>query len=78
MVTKRAEFRFYAELNDFLPRKDRFATLSRRFNGEVSVKDMIEAAGVPHTEVEASTLRTIVTPVTHIWRQPRRPRVGSS
>jgi uncharacterized protein with PIN domain len=49
---KRAEFRFYAELNDFLPRRHRFTTVTRLFDGEVSVKDMIEAAGVPHTEVD--------------------------
>ena len=47
-----AEFRFYAELNDFLPRRQRFLTLVRRFDGEISVKDAIEAAGVPHTEVD--------------------------
>jgi uncharacterized protein with PIN domain len=52
MGTKRAEFRFYAELNDFLPRRHRFATVEYLFDGEVSVKDSIEAAGVPHTEVD--------------------------
>jgi uncharacterized protein len=50
--TKRAAFRFYAELNDFLPRRNRFATIVRLFDGEASVKDLIEAAGVPHTEVD--------------------------
>ena len=49
---KRAEFRFYAELNDLLPRRQRFMTVVRLFDGEVSVKDSIEAAGVPHTEVD--------------------------
>jgi len=52
MSTKRAEFRFYAELNDFLPRRHRFETIVRLFDGEVSVKDSIEAVGVPHTEVD--------------------------
>ncbi len=52
MGPQRAEFRFYAELNDFLPRQHRFVTLVRLFDGEVSVKDLIEAAGVPHTEVD--------------------------
>jgi uncharacterized protein with PIN domain len=52
MSTKRVEFRFYAELNDFLPRQHRFATFVRLFDGEASVKDLIEAAGVPHTEVD--------------------------
>ena len=50
--TERAECRFYAELNDFLPRRHRFVTVVRLFEGEVSVKDLIEAAGVPHTEVD--------------------------
>ena len=52
MSTKRAVFRFYAELNDFLPRHQRFASVERLFGGEASVKDLIEAAGVPHTEVD--------------------------
>jgi len=52
MATKRVEFRFYAELNDFLPRRHRFVTVERRFDGDASVKDLIEAAGVPHTEVD--------------------------
>jgi uncharacterized protein with PIN domain/sulfur carrier protein ThiS len=52
MGTKHAEFRFYAELNDFLPRQHRFVTVVRLFDGEVSVKDLIEAAGIPHTEVD--------------------------
>src|SRR5262245_46546581 len=47
-----AEFRFYAELNDFLPRRHRFMTVVRVFDREVSVKDLIEAAGIPHTEVD--------------------------
>jgi uncharacterized protein with PIN domain len=49
---KRVEFRFYAELNDFLLRQHRFVTVERVFGGEASVKDLIEAAGVPHTEVD--------------------------
>jgi uncharacterized protein with PIN domain len=50
--TKCAEFRFYAELNDFLPRQHRFVTIERLFRGEASVKDLIESVGVPHTEVD--------------------------
>src|SRR5262245_17820524 len=47
-----AEFRFYEELNDFLPparRKRSFACDCAR---DASVKHAIEALGVPHTEVE--------------------------
>ena len=43
-------FRFYAELNDFLASDQRQATLCCTFKGQVSVKHMIEALGVPHTE----------------------------
>jgi uncharacterized protein with PIN domain len=48
----RARLRFYAELNDFLPREHRFRELERSFATGTSVKDLIESAGVPHTEVE--------------------------
>ena len=47
-----AEFRFYEELNDFLPAERRKQTLEYGFNAHPSVKDAIEAQGIPHTEVE--------------------------
>jgi hypothetical protein len=50
MVT--ATFRFYAELNDFLPPGLRQQTFLHHFNGDASVKDRIEAIGVPHPEVD--------------------------
>jgi hypothetical protein len=49
---KRAWFRFYAELNDFLPLERRQVTFCHSFSGRVAVKDMIESLGVPHTEVD--------------------------
>ena len=49
---KRVWFRFYAELNDFLPAARRQVTFTHAFSGLVAVKDMIEALGVPHTEVD--------------------------
>ena len=45
-------FRFYAELNDFLPRELRMTAFPYSYNGRQSVKHLIEAAGVPHTEVD--------------------------
>ena len=48
----RATFRFYAELNDFLPPEVDGRELEYGFNGNPSVKDAIEAQGVPHAEVE--------------------------
>jgi len=47
-----AWFRFYAELNDFLPAESRGRPVERRFDAPASVKDCIESFGVPHTEVE--------------------------
>ncbi|MGA2482919.1 MAG: Mut7-C RNAse domain-containing protein [Candidatus Acidiferrales bacterium] len=49
---KRADVRFYAELNDFLPPGRRRRTTWYAFEVSGSVKDMIEALGVPHTEVD--------------------------
>lgn len=47
-----AEFRFYEELNDFLPPERRKVSFSYAFARRASVKDMIEALGVPHPEVD--------------------------
>lgn len=44
--------RFYAELNDFLPKNRRQLAFSHFFYGHPSVKDLIETLGVPHTEVD--------------------------
>src|SRR5215469_8741981 len=51
-VPSRAYVRFYAELNDHLPAAHQYRTVEREFFVPRSVKDMIEAFGVPHTEVE--------------------------
>ena len=47
-----AWFRFYEELNDFLPAARRKQTFRHRLNRRASIKDVIESLGVPHTEVE--------------------------
>jgi uncharacterized protein with PIN domain len=51
-VSHEIEIRFYAELNDFLPPGHRQRAFSYAFHGTPSVKDTIEAIGVPHTEVD--------------------------
>lgn len=48
----KAIFRFYEELNDFLPWENRKTDFEAEFSGKRSIKDMIEALGVPHTEVD--------------------------
>ena len=47
-----AWFRFYEELNDFLPADKRKIAFPYNFFGSPSVKDVIEEIGVPHTEVD--------------------------
>jgi hypothetical protein len=49
---REAVFRFHGELNDFLPTNRREYAFPHRFLLPASVKDMIEALGVPHTEVD--------------------------
>ena len=51
-IQRQAWFRFYAELNDYLPPDRRFKPMVYGFIGTPSVKDMIEAQQVPHTEVD--------------------------
>ena len=51
MVT--ATFRFFGELNAFLPRARRGRSFTSACARQATVKHMIEALGVPHTEVEA-------------------------
>ncbi len=47
-----AHFRFYAELNDFLPAGRRGIEFAHRFLEGATVMDRIESLGVPHTEVD--------------------------
>ena len=51
-VRRDVRFRFYAELNDFLPEASRQREFRYSFVGTPSVKDAIEAIGIPHTEVD--------------------------
>jgi len=46
------ELRFYEELNDFLPKERRRLPFTVGFADPRSVKDLIEAVGVPHTEID--------------------------
>ena len=50
--TQKATFRFYAELNDFLPPERRKKPFEQSFFGQPSVKDCIEAIGPPHPEID--------------------------
>jgi len=52
MVTKTAYFRFYAELNDFLPKNKRYTQFPLTFKNRQTTKHLIESIGVPHPEVD--------------------------
>ncbi len=45
-------FRFYAGLNDHLPRGQQYRVVEKLFFVPASVKEMIESLGIPHTEVD--------------------------
>lgn len=47
-----ARIRFYSELNDFLPTEKRNQDIDIAFFVSPSVKDAIEALGIPHVEVD--------------------------
>ena len=54
-----AYFRFYEELNEFLPHDKRKTEFEYLFNGNPSVKDAIEAIGIPHVEVDLILVNSI-------------------
>ena len=60
-----AWFRFYAELNDFLPALTKGKRLRRHFDVSGSVKDLIESFGVPHTEVDLVLINGKSSAFTH-------------
>jgi uncharacterized protein with PIN domain len=46
------DVRAYAELNDFLAPESRGVTVRRPFRSHQTVKDVLEAMGIPHTEID--------------------------
>jgi hypothetical protein len=50
--TRSAEFRFYEELNDFLPDEQHKVSFRHSFHGTPSIKDTVQAIGVPHTAID--------------------------
>jgi len=60
-----ATFRFYAELNDFLPPARRQFDFTITIAPDASIKHVIEALGVPHTEVELILVDGVPVAFTH-------------
>ena len=65
MSRARALFRFYEELNDFLPQEQRKRDFEQRFEAPVPVRHLIETLGVPHTEVEVILLNGVSVGLEH-------------
>ncbi len=70
-----AVFRFYGELNDFLPSARRFISFAHHFELSASVKDVIESMGVPHTEVGLILLDGTPVDFSHLVRDGDRVSV---
>ena len=51
MPMRQVYFRFYAELDELLPPTKRGSCFVHGFDAAALVKDVIEALGVPHTEI---------------------------
>ncbi|HVK94040.1 MAG TPA: DUF5615 family PIN-like protein [Noviherbaspirillum sp.] len=67
-----AYFRFYAELNNFLPAVRRYRSVSHLYPRGATVKHMIEALGVPHTEVALILVDEAETDFSHRLQQGQR------
>src|SRR5215469_10638028 len=61
-------FRFYAELNDFLPPEQGITAFPHAVFLPASVKDVIESLGVPHTEVGLILVNSEPVKFTHLVR----------
>lgn len=68
----KATFRFYEELNDFLPRHRRKTDFEVEIKGKRSIKDMIEALGVPHTEIDLILVKGESVDFTYILQEGDR------
>ena len=71
----KATFRFYEELNDFLPRQKRKTDFEADIKGKRSIKDMVESLGVPHTEVDLILVNGKSVDFTYILRDGDRVSV---
>ena len=61
-------FRFYGPLNDFLPAAWRYGRFAYPLRAPASVKDVIEAIGVPHPEVDVITVNGAAADFTYRMR----------
>jgi uncharacterized protein with PIN domain len=74
MESNHVWFRFYEELNDFLPATKRGISFSLIVNGNPPVKDTIEALGVPHVDVDMILVNG--EPVDFSYRLKNKDRIS--
>lgn len=70
-----AAFRFYGNLNDFLPPARRRVSFTHAFGGRVTVKDVIESFGVPHPEIDL--LLDGTSPIDFLYRLRPGDRIAA-
>jgi uncharacterized protein with PIN domain len=70
-----AQFRFYEELNDFLPEARRKRDFEIEIDRARSVKDAIESVGVPHTEIDLIVVDGKSVDFAHLLRGGERVSV---
>lgn len=71
-----ATFRFHAELNDFLPPARRHRPVAQAMTRRTSIKDAIEALGVPHPEVDVILVDGGSVGFEHLLEAGSAPRVA--
>lgn len=62
---KTAKLKFLGELNDLLPVGKRDKVISYQFKGNPTVKHLIEALGIPHTEIGEVLIELRVVELSH-------------
>jgi uncharacterized protein len=72
---KTAYFRFHAELNDFLPSGRKEITFSHPLDGNVAIKDVLQALGVPHTEIDTILVNGRSVDFTYLVKPEDRVKV---
>jgi sulfur carrier protein ThiS len=65
-MSYKAYFRFYEELNDYLPEKKRKKTFSLSLKGSTTIKEAICSLGIPPGEVDLVLVNAKPVPFDHI------------
>jgi uncharacterized protein with PIN domain/sulfur carrier protein ThiS len=69
---KRAHVRLYEELNDYLPDGKRKQSFALRFEGEMTAAELLQAVGIPESEIDLILCNGTSVGVTHRLRDEDR------